>query len=179
MNDWNAVVTVHEGGYNRARRFLNEFGPVVRTDYFNILAMRTADYRQFVEALRNKAERERDGASSLARVMPVVVTFSFQTPAEFDVKARQAVCAWLPTLANKGFHLRMHRRGFKGRLSSMEEERFLDTFLLEALDTARTPGHVAFDDPDVVIALETMGSRAGLSAWTRDELMRYPFLHLD
>jgi hypothetical protein len=179
MNDWNAVVTVHEGGYNRARKFLAEFGPVARTGYFNILALQTADHRQFMEALRDKAEGDREGAASLARVMPVVVTFSFQTPEEFDVKARQAVCTWLPTISGKGFHLRMHRRGFKGRLSSMEEERFLDTFLLDALATAGRPGHITFDDPDAIIALETIGPHAGLSAWTRTELARYPPLHLD
>ena len=179
MLDWYVVFTVHEGGYNQAKRFLDQFGPVSRTDLFNILMMRTADHRQFLEALREKADREVEGASSLARVMPVVVTFPFQTAEEFDAKARQAVCTWLPTPANKGFHLRMHRRGFKGKLSSMDEERFLDTYLLEALAVAGTPGHITFDDPDVIIALETIGPRAGLSAWTREELERYPLLHLD
>ena len=179
MLDWNVVVTVHEGGYNQAKRFLDQLGPVNRTDFFNILVMRTADPHQFLEALRDKSGRDMEGASSLARVMPVVVTFSFQTTEEFDTKARQAVCAWLPTLANKGFHLRMHRRGFKGKLSSMDEERFLDTYLLEALATAGTPGRITFDNPDVIIALETIGPRAGLSGWTREELKRYPLLHLD
>jgi hypothetical protein len=179
MLDWNVVVTVHEGGYNQAKRFLDQFGPVGRTDFLNILVMRTADHGEFLETLRNEAGRDVAGASCLARVMPVIVTFTFQTPEEFEGKARQAVCAWLPTLANKSFHLRMHRRGFKGKLSSMEEERFLDTYLLEALALAGTPGRIAFDDPDAIISLETIGPRAGLSAWTREELGRYPFLHLD
>ena len=179
MHDWNVVITVREGGYNLAKRFLEQFGPVHRTEFFNILLMRVADHRLFLEALRDKITRDEEGRSSLARVLPVVETFTFQTPAEFDTKSRQAVCAWLPTLAGKGFHLRMHRRGFKGKLSSIDEERFLDTYLLEALETAGTPGHINFDNPDAVIALETMGPRAGLSLWTREELERYPFLHLD
>lgn len=179
MHDWNVVVTVHEGGYSQARHFLERFGPVARTDFFNILVMRTADHGEFLEELRDEALRDPAGASSLARVVPVTQTFTFQSPAEFDDKARQAVTAWLPTLAGKRFHLRMHRRGFKGRLSSMDEERFLDTFLLEALAAAGTPGHIAFDDPDAIIALETIGPRAGLSLWSREELRRYPLLHLD
>ncbi|HXE96756.1 MAG TPA: THUMP domain-containing protein, partial [Dongiaceae bacterium] len=77
------------------------------------------------------------------------------------------------------FHVRMHRRGFKGKLSSAEEERFLDEILLQRLEDAGTPGKVAFDDPDVIIALETIGQQAGLSLFGRDELKRYSLLHVD
>lgn len=179
MKEWNAVITVHEEGYNRAKRLLEQFGEVARTEFFNLLVMRTADTRRFLEELRDSAERDPEFAALLARVVPVTLTFAFQSPEEFDGKARQAVCAWIPTLAHKGFHVRMHRRGFKGRLSSMEEERFLDQYLLEALALAGTPGRITFEDPDAVIALETVGPRAGLSLWTREEMQRYPFLHLD
>ena len=61
----------------------------------------------------------------------------------------------------------------------MDEERFLDTYLLEALEMAGTRGEITFDDPDAILALETVGPRAGLSLWTREELERYPLLHLD
>ena len=179
MHDWNVVITVQDEGYNAARKLLERFGQVSRTDYFNILLMQIADTRQFLEALREEGERDPKSVSPLARVMPVIQTFTFQTPVEFEEKARQAVCAWLPTLAGKSFHLRMHRRGFKGKLSSMEEERFLDTYLLEALELAGSKGRIAFDDPDAIIALETLGPRAGLSLWTREDLQRYPLLHLD
>ncbi len=179
MQDWNVVVTVREEGYNRARRLLGGFGQVDRTDFFNILVMRVADSRLLLEELREAAEREPESTACLARVLPVDQTFTFQTPHEFDEKARLAVCAWLPTLAGKSFHLRMHRRGFKGKLSSIDEERFLDTYLLDALATAGPPGRIAFTDPDAIITLETIGPRAGLSLWTREELARYPLLHLD
>lgn len=179
MHDWNVVITVHEEGYNEARKQLERLGRVDRTDYFNVLLMRVEDARNFLELLRAEAQLEPGRFRSLARVMPVIQCFEFQNPAEFENKARQAVCAWLPSLQGKSFHLRMHRRGFKGKLSSMEEERFLDTYLLEALDLAGSKGRISFDDPDAIIALETLGTRAGLSLWTREELRRYPLLHLD
>jgi tRNA(Ser,Leu) C12 N-acetylase TAN1 len=179
MHDWNVVVTVREEGYNLARRLLGRFGQVDRTDFYNILVMRVTDPRLLLEGLIEEAGRKPESVASLARVLPVDQTFTFQSPEEFDEKARLAVCAWLPTLAGKGFHLRMHRRGFKGKLSSIDEERFLDTYLLEALETAGTPGRITFTDPDAIIALETIGSRAGLSLWTREDLARYPLLHLD
>jgi len=179
MHDWNVVITVHADGYNQARKLLERFGKVGKTDYFNILLMQSEDPRQLLDALQQEANWDPESIAPLARVLPVVRTFTFQTAAEFEGKARKAVWDWLPVLGGKSFHLRMHRRGFKGRLSSMDEERFLDTYLLEALEMAGTRGEITFDDPDAILALETVGPRAGLSLWTREELERYPLLHLD
>lgn len=178
MRDWNVVITVQEGGYNEARKLLERFGRVERTDYFNVLLMRVEDPRRFLDLLREESERSPDRLRSLARVIPVLQSFEFQTPADFEEKARQAVCAWIPTLEGKSFHLRMHRRGFKGKLSAMEEEKFLDTYLLEALEMTGNKGRISFEDPDAILSLETIGTRAGLSLWTREELKRYPLLHL-
>lgn len=178
MHDWNVVVTVQEGGYNEARRLLERFARVGRTDFFNVLLMQVTDARHFMELLREEADRDPESFLPVARVIPVLQCFDFQTPDQFELKAREAVCAWLPTLADKSFHLRMHRRGFKGKLSGLEEEKFLDTYLLEALEMAGTPGRITFADPDAIIALETVGTRAGLSLWTREQLQRYPLLHL-
>jgi hypothetical protein len=49
-------------------------------------------------------------------------TFRFSVPEEFQSKARDTVIEWVPELLAKRFHVRMHRRGFKGRLSSQYEE---------------------------------------------------------
>lgn len=179
MNDWNVVVTVHEGEYNRARKLLERIEPVGRTDFFNVLVMRVADIPQFLEELRAMQGTDPAELSCLARVMPVTEAFGFHSAGELDEKARHAASAWLPALAGKRFHVRMHRRGFKGRLSSLEEEQGLDHYLLDALELAGTPGHIDFTDPDVILALETVGTRGGISCWRREELMRYTFLRLD
>jgi len=179
MKDWNVVVTVHEGGFTKALRLLEQFGEVRKSDFFNILLVRTSNPDGFLESLADLARRDPGAIAPLARVMPVSRTFTFQSPQEFETKACQTVDPWLLSLAGKSFHVRMHRRGFKGKLSSMNEEQFLDHHLLNALESAGTPGRITFDDPDAVIALETIGPRAGLSLWTRDELRRHPLLHLD
>jgi tRNA(Ser,Leu) C12 N-acetylase TAN1 len=90
-----------------------------------------------------------------------------------------AALAFLPELAGKGFHVRINRHGFKGHLSSHEEERLLGAVLQEALAKAGTPGDVTFEDPDVILVVETLGNRAGLSLWSREDLRRYPALRLD
>jgi hypothetical protein len=58
-------------------------------------------------------------------------------------------------------------------------EGVLCAHLIDLLQAAGTPGRITFSDPDVIIALETVGTRAGLSLWTREDLARHRFLRLD
>jgi tRNA(Ser,Leu) C12 N-acetylase TAN1 len=111
--------------------------------------------------------------------VPVRSTFTFQSAEQFEARTRAAALAFLPELAGKGFYVRMYRHGFKGRLSSQAEERLLGTVLQEALEEAGTPGHVTFEEPDVILAVETLGNQAGLSLWTREDLRGFPLLRLD
>ena len=178
MEDWNVIVTVREGGYKRAFKVLEEFGPVNRTGFFNVLVMKAGNVPRMMETLRDWSLQGSDILSILSRVVPANHTFSFQAPEEFQARAREIVLSWAPDLAGKEFHVRMHRRGFKGRLSTADEERLLDEVVLEALEKAGNPGRINFSNPDLVVAVETVGQQAGLSLWTREELERYPFLGL-
>ncbi|BCS52577.1 hypothetical protein [Geobacter sp. SVR] len=179
MRDWNAVITVREGGFVPACRLLEPFGQVVRTEFFNTLAMRAPDPFRLLADLQGQLAGNPDIAAWISRFMPVQHLFSFRSAAEFELRSRETVLEWLPRLAGTSFHVRMHRRGFKGRLSSAEEERFLDGFLLNRLSEAGTPATIAFDDPDTIIAVETIGPRAGLTLLDREHLRRFSLLHLD
>ncbi len=179
MSEWNAVVSVYDRGYKHARQLLEEFGSVSRTDFYNVLTVQADDVAGMLEKLKERLSTDEKARLSLARIVPVTTSFTFQSPEEFETKAKEAVLPWIPELAGKGFHVRMHRRGFKGRLSSQDEERFLDGFLLERLEGAGTPGHITFEDPDVIVVIETISQRAGLALCTREDLKKYPFLKVD
>lgn len=179
MLEWNVVVTAHERRYRHARKFLSPLGKCADTDFYNVLVMQVAEPRIFLDTLNHELEAQPEFLTCLARVLPVSVTFSYQSPEEFETKARQAVFGWWEQLAGMRFHVRMHRRGFKGRLSSMEEERFLDHFLLETITDQGAVAEIDFDAPDWIIALDTVGQRAGLSLWSHEQLQRYPLLKLD
>ena len=73
----------------------------------------------------------------------------------------------------------MHRRGFKGIISTQPDERFLDEVVLNALADAGTPGRISFADPDRVIQIETVDGRAGMSLVTREDMHRFQFLGAD
>jgi tRNA(Ser,Leu) C12 N-acetylase TAN1 len=178
MRDWNVVVTTHRGQFGRAQQLLKEMGNVGRTDYYNVLVMRVDDVEVLLERLEKELSIQPELASAVAHIRPAHHAFDFQTPAEFEARAREIVLRWVPELASKGFHVRLHRRGFKGRLSSPDEELFLDGALLEALADADTRGHLSYRDPDAVIAVDTVSNRAGMALWTRDALRRYAFLGL-
>jgi tRNA(Ser,Leu) C12 N-acetylase TAN1 len=179
MKDWNVVVSVCEGRFAEACTFLKEYGAVRKTDFFNVVVMRVDDIHEVLEALEGLTARNAEELSFISRLVPVTHTFSFQTPEEFEAKAKKTVLTWVPALQGKSFHVRMHRRGFKGRLSSVNEEHLLDDCLLSALDKAGSPGRIVFENPDAIVVIETVGPRAGCSFWKGEDMDRYPFLRLD
>jgi tRNA(Ser,Leu) C12 N-acetylase TAN1 len=176
---WNVVVTVYDGEFNEAIRLLRPYGQVARTDYWNVLAMQVEDPAEFTRAIQTAMREDATIPNSVSRIVPVTQTFRFQSPAEFEEKARSLVDEWLSELKGKRFHVRMHRRGFKSRLSSQHEEQFLDHHLLERLKQEGAQGRIDFDDPDVIIAVETLGQTAGLSCWTREQRQSFELLNLD
>jgi len=177
MQDWNVVATTYADGFRLADAVLSEFGAVARTNYYNVLVMRVADARAFLDAFAARYAAEPEIGNAVSRVVPADHAFDFADADEFEDKAREAAYGWFARLAGKAFHVRMHRRGFKGRLSSQKEEQFLDAILIGTLDSMGESARVAFDRADLVIDIETVDTRAGISLWTRAEVERYAFLN--
>jgi tRNA(Ser,Leu) C12 N-acetylase TAN1 len=179
MHDWNVVASTAQGGMRKILPVLKELARVSMTDYYNVLVLKTDDIDSFMQRLQTCWEINPDLHRYLGRAVPVEKSFLFQTPQEFEYKAQQSVLAWLPALAHTKFHVRMHRRGFHGRLSSQHEELFLDHFILDQLQEMGTPAQMDFKDPDFIIDVETVGQNAGLSLWSKAQLQKYPFLKVD
>ncbi len=176
---WNVVVTLEGPGYRQALKLLSYYGRVRETGFYNVVVLEVDDLGEFMERLRLDAKSIGEVKQHIGRVLPVQQSFGFDSREEFERAAEQAVHCWLPRLAGKRFYVRLHRRGLKGELSSVDEERALAATLLAALEARGTPGAISFDDPELVIDLETVGHEAGVSLWTREELERYPFLRID
>jgi tRNA(Ser,Leu) C12 N-acetylase TAN1 len=179
MRDWNTVATLRGKDFAQATRTLAELGPVARTPYFNVLVLRMEAITGALEQLRENLGAAPDRFSFLGRLVPLTHLFNFKSAAEFEEQAAKAVLARRAELAGKSFHVRMHRRGFKGRLSSMEEEQFLDEVVVKSVREAGATARVSFEEPEVIIAVESVDQRGGLSVWSRQDLERYPFLGLD
>lgn len=176
MLDWNVVVSVKERGFAMARDILAAYGRTQRTPYHNVLVMKVESPADFLAGLEERLRFNPDLLAYASRIAPATHAFDFATPEDFERQVHAVLQAWIPQLAGKTFHVRMHRRGLKGLMVSPVEERFIDELLLAALAEAGTPGAIRFDDPDAIIDVETVDHRAGLALWTRTDLERYPFL---
>lgn len=174
--DWNVVVTVPEATLREARKFLARWGEAHRTNHFHVLAMHVEEPETFLAEFGKVSEENPGIFNIVSHVIPAQRTFDFMSAEEFEARARDIAILWAPMLAGRRFHVRLHRRGFKGILSTPKEERFLDQTLLDTLEATGTPGHIAFADPDAVLQIETIDGRAGISLWDREDLRRYPFL---
>lgn len=179
MPDWNMVITVHEGQFKWAVRFLQRFGQVRRTDYYNVLVMQAANVPDLMDAMKAAAPAEEYVIPLFSRAVPVTHTFRFRDRPDFLDQAEKIVRPWSGQLADQAFFVRMHRRGFKGRLHSQQIEQHLSGIILEAIQQQGRPGRISFSDPDAVVAIETVGPQAGLALWRREELERWPLLRFN
>jgi tRNA(Ser,Leu) C12 N-acetylase TAN1 len=178
MGNWNLIVTTAEGKYTQALGFLARFGVVKPTSYYNVVMMYIPDVPELMEVLAREWESQGGRLLLLQRVVPMSHTFNFRDQQVFGLRAAEVVSTWTDQLSGKTFHVSMHRRGFKDQLRSEEEERLLNAAIVDATERAGSPAAVNFDDPDAVIAVETIGNQAGMSLWFREDLQRYPFLHI-
>ena len=179
METWNVVITVHEGYYREALEILEPLGTLSKTDFFNVLVLKVADTQKATRAFQTMWDEAPHVSQAIARFVPVSHTFFYTNVVEFEKNAIKTAFFLTRELEGKKFHVRMHRRGFKKRISSLEEEIFLDRVLLEALEKRGTAGSISFSDPDAVIVIETVGQQAGMALFTREELASSPFLHVD
>ncbi|MDA8326897.1 MAG: THUMP domain-containing protein [Nitrospiraceae bacterium] len=179
MRNWNVVAIIREGGFNEALRVLGEFGYVRRSRFYNVFLMKVANTRELLESMRRRLAENPGLLAFLSRLLPVEMTFEFSTREEFEEKAKESVLAFVAELGGKSFHVRIHRRGSKGMFQSPEEERLLDRLLLGELEKAGSPGSIGYEDPDAIVAIETMENRAGVSLWRREDFTLYPFVRVE
>ncbi|MEJ2685613.1 MAG: THUMP domain-containing protein [Gammaproteobacteria bacterium] len=179
MRDWNVVVTVRDRRFRQALEALAPLGAVQATEFYNVLVMRVEDARALLEALRQRMRTDPAIAGSVAHLAPVEDAFVFQSAEQFEAGARAVLMPRLDMLRGRSFHMRVHRRGFKGRLSGRDEEQRLARFVVDRLAAGGSRAQVRFDDPDYVVVLEIVGQRAGVVFWSRADRDRYPFVSVD
>jgi tRNA(Ser,Leu) C12 N-acetylase TAN1 len=176
MRDWNAIVTARNGRWGKARQTAGRFARVDRTGFYNVLVARADEPRDLLGRLEALAHADPAVAKAIAHVSPAEQSFDFTTSEQFRANAHQTVLGFAPRLGGKTFHVRIRRRGWKGVLTSPDEERSLAEAVIESTQQEGVPAHVSFEDPDAVILIDIVGSRAGVALWTRADRHDHPFL---
>ena len=132
VEPWNAIVTARGDRLPQARRVLRALGCVERTGFYNVLAMNVDDPEHRIDRLERLFAEHPAAVEAVAHIFPAERCFEFSSPAESESKAREVALAWVPRLAGKTLHVRVHRRGRKGTLVSPEAERAIADALLAA-----------------------------------------------
>jgi tRNA(Ser,Leu) C12 N-acetylase TAN1 len=154
-------------------------GPVSGSGFLDVLVMKADDPHAVLKALDEKVATQPNQHAFLSHVIPCDQTFTFASPEEFEAKAKEDVSRYASALAGRSFHVRIHRRGSKGRLSTQDEERRLGEHLYEQMEKAGTPARVTFHDPDAVVLVETLGPQAGMALLARDDPRHSRLLRAD
>ena len=171
MKPWNVLVTSLLGQERNVHRKLRQTGDFRRTDFKDVFIGWTDDTEAFLSAvLADTFLNERIG-----KAVPIERTFPFRAE-DFEEKLEGALQAYLSRLAGSRFHVRMERRGFKGRLNSLEIEQEMDRLLKERLVEAGKGCEIDFEDPDNIVVVETVADWCGVSLITRKMKERYPFI---
>lgn len=177
--DWNVVVSAHPQGWRPALRALRRRSRAHASGHDNVLVAATDDPLKLLNALEAEAESHPVLVHSISRVAPAQACFEFTTDDEFERQAETVALPWLPQLAGRSFHVRIHRRGAGLTARSHETEARLGAALLDALAMSGASARIDFDDPDLVLAIDAIDGRAGMGLWTRDQLRDHRFLRPD
>jgi tRNA(Ser,Leu) C12 N-acetylase TAN1 len=113
----------------------------------------------------------------IGKVVPVEHTFPFHAE-DFEPKLAEVLLTYLPRLENVRFHVRMERRGFKGRINSLEIEQKMDRLLKGRLLEEGKGCEIDFKDPDCILVVETVANWCGVGLITREMKERYPFMNV-
>ena len=177
--DWNVVVTAFPQGRRPAMRALRRLGRASTSGHYNVLLANVDDPLRLLETLEGDAETHPVLNDSISRVAPALASFAYTGDEDFERQAIAAAAPWLPRLADKSFHVRIHPRGAGLTAKSHEIEARIGAGLMSALAGAGGPARIEFDDPDLILAIDAIHGRAGVGLWSRDEMRTHRFLRPD
>jgi tRNA(Ser,Leu) C12 N-acetylase TAN1 len=175
---WNVLVTAVEGQRDTLLYALRPLARFRRGGYPNVAVATIEDVPAFLVALREALEASLDLRISLGKVVPMDATVRFPGPDAFVDTVMGALEPHLPRLRGASFFVRVSRRGFRHALVTTDAERAIGARVYAWLEAQGDQPVVRFDDPDVVIAIETIRDEAGIGVLGRGLRTTYSFVRI-
>lgn len=175
--DWNVVVTVRPGfGHEHALLgALARFGQFRGTSFRDVCVGRVDDVDAFLDAVRDATAEGRPWTGLLARVVPAETVLTF-APEALAALLAEAVEPLVERMTDGSFCVRLERRGLAGKVASTEVERALADRVYDLAAARGVRLRTDLEDPDFLIAAETLGEQCGLALLPRAMRERWPFV---
>lgn len=174
---WNVLATAREREHRHLAKRLKPFGDFWWTAFLGVLIGRVEDHEAFFEQWCRQEETDPGFLEPLAKLVPIDRTFDF-TVETFVDQLKAAVLPYIEWIGSGSFYVRLERRGHRGDIHSPEVERLLDEVLREALEAKGKEPTISFKDPDLIVAVKTIGEMCGVGAIPRTLRIRYPFVRV-
>lgn len=176
---WNVLVTAQPAprALHELLTALHRFGEFRATPFHDVCIGRVSDMSTFLDALLEAQAAGRPWTKHLARVVPVARTFEF-APDAFLGKLETAAEELAADVGAGTFMVRVERRGLPDAIHTQELERLVAEQLFRAAEAGGKTLQTSFDDPDYILAVETLGTGCGVALITRDCRRRYPFVRV-
>ena len=176
--EWNVLATAFMKKERSLLQLLREFGDFKGSGFRDVIIGAVENRDAFLETIESLRREHPESVRHLSQLVPIEKTFQFAV-SDFREKLKEALAPYVEELENEcRFYIRVKRRGHKGKLSSLEIEKEMSTFIVDALDKAGKKVQITFEDPDTFIIVETAGNRAGVGLITRAMRERYPFIRV-
>jgi tRNA(Ser,Leu) C12 N-acetylase TAN1 len=175
MKEWNVLVATHWGQEKKSLRFLSQHGEFKSSGFKDVLLGHVENMNLFLDKLELMRQENPGQMNSLSQIVPLERTFYFKLP-DFMDKLKETVSPYMEKVEDKKFYLRVKRRGHKGEISSQEIEKEIAGVIIENIEKAGKQTHVRFNDPDVIIVVETIANWAGITLITREMKEKYALL---
>jgi len=177
MDYWNVVVMVQWGWDRAVFRELRHMGEFRHTPFQGVFTGRVDDTAWFLDQIHQASEAGVRWTQGVARVIPVEHTFEF-TPEGFEERLREAITPCVERMSEGTFYVRLERRGYKGKIISPEVERAMDAHIIVLGERQGKHFRVSFEDPDYIIAVETVTNICGVALFDREIRKRYPLIKI-
>jgi tRNA(Ser,Leu) C12 N-acetylase TAN1 len=175
LPSWNVVVTAKDHEQRHLVRLVKRLGDFWWTPFLGLLVGRVEDHEAFCEQLRRSEEQRPGFLRSLARLIPIDRTFTFQVE-HLPAQLERAVLAYADRIDSGSFYVRIERRGHAGDIHSQPLEQELGRTLLAHVREQGAAPLIDFKDPDAIVAVELIGDECGVGLITRTTRERFPFV---
>ena len=176
--EWNVLATAFMRKERHLLRFLREFGDFKGSGFRDVIIGTVENRDAFLETIESLRREHPEKVRQLSQIVPVDKTFQFAI-SDFREKLKEALASYLEELKNDcRFYIRVKRRGHKEELSSLEIEKEMSGFIVDALEQAGKQARINFEDPDKFIIVEIIGNRAGVGLITRAMKERCPLIRV-